>query len=109
AMLAALSLTAVAAPARAIVISEDELEEESFEAGVIARQFAFVLLGEPLEPPLAPEDISPTGTGILDLRLYVVRKTATWQLVVHDQLTTRISAHDVGAGFPIGRGVPPPR
>jgi hypothetical protein len=89
------------------VLSEDALEGRSTEAGVIARAFSLAFAGETLEPPSAPDDMSPSSVGMLDLRLYAARRTPSWQLVVHDQLTSVARSHDLGAS--LGRGVPPPR
>jgi hypothetical protein len=88
----------------AIVLEEDELEETSTELGSIARSFAFVLMGEPLEPPF-----DPIGTGILDLRFYFAKRASSWKLVIHNQLTTTIRSHDLAGAPTLGRGVSPPR
>ncbi len=105
----ALSLLAVARPAQAIVLSEDELEEESTEIGVVARSFAFLMAGDVLEPPYAFEDTNPLGMGVFDARLYFAHRTTDFKLVVHNQLTLQMqSAYAYGLDG-MGRVVNPPR
>jgi hypothetical protein len=104
-----LTSLAALAPARAVVLSENELAETSLSIGAVARSFAFTLHGEPLRPPLAPEDLDPSGFGIFDLRLYAVRQTPRLKLVAHLQLTTLVRAHPLTGGVAVGRGVAPPR
>ncbi len=96
-------------PAHAGVLSEDEFEGTSTELGVIARSFSFVLAGDILAPPFNLVDANPASIGLLDLRLYFIKKTANWKFVVHNQLTaaTRSSA-SLGA-LSLGRGLEPAR
>lgn len=96
-------------PARAVVLSEDPLEETSTELGVIARVFSFVLTGPLLRPPYLPDDEDPQAFGVTDLRLYFVDKQPWFKLVVHDQLTAVARSHPVVTNLAFGRGLPPPR
>ena len=91
--LAALATVSMAPPARAIVLAEDEFEETSTDLGAIVRGFTFVLAGDVLEPPYNVTEASPTGLGLLDLRLYFSHSTPDFKLVVHDHLTTELRTH----------------
>ena len=110
-LLAALVVVMLAAPppATAIVLDEDEFADTSTEVGAIARSFAFLMFGDLLKQPIMLEDMSPTGIGLFDLRLYFVRRSERWKLVVHNQLTTSMRTHLLSGAFGFGRGVPPPR
>ncbi len=107
--LVACAVLATASVAHAAVLDEDPLEETSTEAGVVARSFMFVLTGDVLEPPISPIDVNPTGVGIVDLRLYFAKRTPTFKLVVHNQLTSSVRSHEASGAFALGRGVAPPR
>ena len=107
--LAAAVLAVAAGPARAVVLSEDPLQETSTELGVIARMFSFVLTGPLLRPPYLPDDEDPQTFGVTDLRLYFVDKQPWFKLVVHDQLTAVVRSHPVVSALAFGRGLPPPR
>ncbi len=106
-LVAALLVSARPRAADAVVLSEDELEETSTEVGMILRAFSFILTGEVLEPPFA--DSNPTGIGLFDVRGYFARRSPTFKLVAHAQLTSGIRAHALGGSLAFGRGLAPPR
>lgn len=105
----AAAAVALAAPARAVVLDEDELADTSTEVGAIVRAFSFLTFGEVLEPPTLPDDLNPSGVGVFDLRLYAARRGGSYKVVVHDQLTSAARSHGLSSGLAIGRGLPPPR
>ncbi len=104
-----LSLLGVAGPAEAIVLAEDEFEEESTEIGVVARSFAFLMAGDVLEPPYAIDDTNPLGMGVFDARLYFAHRTPDLKLVVHNQLTLQMQSATALGLAGLGRAVSPPR
>jgi hypothetical protein len=107
--LLALSGVLAPAPASAVVLSEDELEDESQAAGIMARYFGFVLTGDVLAPPYNPVDQNPQGLGIFDSRFYYEQRTADWKLRVHNQFTVRMQTHASLSPLSLGRGLSPPR
>jgi hypothetical protein len=107
--LLALATSITATPAAAVVLSEDELEDESQAIGVVARYFGFLLTGDVLAPPYNPVDQNPQALGIFDSRLYYEQRTSAWKLVVHNQLTLRMQTHASLSPLSLGRGLSPPR
>ncbi|MBW2456728.1 MAG: hypothetical protein JRI68_19585 [Deltaproteobacteria bacterium] len=106
---AALAVLTAAQPAAAIVLSEDEIEDESTEIGAVARSFAFVMTGDVLEPPQAFEDTNPLGMGFFDARLYFTHRTPDLKLVVHNQFTLQMQSAASSGLQGLGRAVSPPR
>lgn len=109
ATLALAALAAAAAPAHALVVSEDELAEKSLVVGLVLRGFSFLLGGEVLRPPFAPEDASPSAAAVFDLRPIFAWRSGGWKLVVHGQLTSAVRSHALTGALALGRGVAPPR
>ena len=108
-VLSSLFLVLCSPPAHAFVLFEDPLEEESLEIGVLVRSFAFLQAGSVLRPPYTMEDVDPTGRGMLDLRLSLEYRTSWLKVVVHDQLTSSITAPALSSVFSLGRGLEPRR
>jgi len=96
-------------PANAFVLAEDELEDTSTEFGVIGRSFGFVLAGDTLTPPLAPEDASPSAINVEDLRSYLSYRSSHLRLVWHQETRSIVRSHGSLGAFDIGRGAGPPR
>jgi hypothetical protein len=110
ALLILLPLLLHTAPARAFVLSEDELEERSTELGLTVRSFSFVLTGPMLREPYNPAgDADPTGIGLLDLRAFFAHKRPWLKLVLHNQLTSTVRSHASSTLLGLGRGLEPPR
>jgi hypothetical protein len=109
ALIALLSLVCLPAPARAIVLAEDELEERSTEIGLLGRGFSFALTGPILRPPYALEDTTPLWLGLADLRLSFAHKSPWLKLVLHNQLTATGRSHVLQSPLALGRGAEPPR
>jgi hypothetical protein len=102
------ALLAGATPARAWVLSEDELEERSTELGLLGR--AFVLPLRPLFVVPGLQDPDPQVSGLFDLRLSFQHQIPWFKVVVHNQLTATIRSKAAGAGLlTMGRGVEPSR
>ncbi len=76
---------------------------------MVARSFAFLFGGEVLEPPLAPPDVNPSGSGLFDLRVYGGHKTSDYRLVLHNQFTLRMNSTAEPGVLNLGRGIAPPR
>ena len=108
ACLFALALLMAPSTAAGYVLSEDELEEESTELGVVLRSFGFLFAGDVLEPPYTAEDMSPSGSGVFDARVYFAHHEPSFKVIVHNQLTLAMSSHPSGP-LGLGRGVSPPR
>jgi len=109
---AAVALLVAATPARAWVLSEDELEERSTELGLLGRAFFFTIRPLYVVPDAAGlglgQDADPQVMGLFDLRLSFQHQTPWLKIVVHNQLSA--SARSEAAGGPaLGRGVEPPR
>jgi hypothetical protein len=96
-------------PARAAVLSEDELEDESTELGVVAKSFGFVLWGDVLAPPYNIEDANPSSVEIFDLRPYFSMHTEHWRFVLHQPMTSVVRSHASLGLLALGRGATPPR
>jgi hypothetical protein len=109
AVVALLLLLAWARPARAHVLSEDEIEGSSRELGVVLRAFHFLLTGEILEPPYRMQDGNPTSIGLLDLRLYFVEARPDFKLVLHNQLVLGASSQGGLGSLSLGRSLAPPQ
>jgi hypothetical protein len=103
------SLCLVSLPARAFVLSEDEIEDTSTEAGVVARSFGFVFAGDTLAPPLNAEDANPSASSILDLRSYFSYRSSHWRLTWHQTSYSVVRSHQSLGSLALGRGMPPPR
>ncbi len=109
ASLIAAGLILGSAPAGAVVLTEDEFEETSTEAGVVLRTFTFLLTGDILEPPYVLEETNPIATSVFDARLYFQHKTPSFKLVAANELTLQLTSSASYSLFNLGRGVPPPR
>lgn len=97
-------------PLQAFVLSEDELEDRSTELGLMLRSFSFVLAGPVLRPPYNPlGDADPNGLGLFDLRATFSHKSPWLKLVLHNQLTARVSSHASVGVLALGRGQEPRR
>lgn len=97
----AAALVAVLSPleARAIVVTEDPLEDKSLNIGGTARSFNYLMHGGPLVGPLAPPDANPTTVSILSLRPRLEWQSGeSFRLVLHDQLTMTTSSSPLDAG-----------
>ncbi len=110
----AVALTAIAwvttsPPAAAFVLSEDELEEQSTELGVVVRSFQFLFAGEVLERPFNLQDESPAGSSTLDLRMYFSHQTSDFELTLHNSLQSQFRTHQALGLLPLGRSLTPPR
>ena len=105
----ALSALTQVAPAGAVVLSEDELEESSTEIGAVLRSFHFLLAGDVLAPPYAAEDTDPMGISSFDARLYFQYRTPELKLVAHEQLSLGLRSHSSASPLALGRGLSPPR
>ena len=104
----AAALLVAATPARAWVLSEDELEERSTELGLLGR--AFILPMRPLYVVPGLQDPDRQVSGLFDLRLSFQHQNPWLKVVVHNQLTATIRSEAGGAGLlAMGRGVEPPR
>jgi hypothetical protein len=97
-------------PARGIVLEEDEFAERSTELALLLRTFALAFAGKALEPPRAPLDASPSGSGIFDLRLTLSHQRGALKAVIAGQLTSLAHSHGPSsAALGLGRGAEPPR
>jgi hypothetical protein len=105
----------IATPARAFVLSEDELAETSTELGFMVRGFTFTLTGPTLRHPYIPlpdHDENPTGLGLFDLRTTFSHRRPWLKVVVHNQLSllVRSPPPSVNLGqLSFGRGQEPRR
>jgi hypothetical protein len=106
---ALLLLLCTTSRASAVVLAEDEIEETSTTAGAVLRSFAFLNVGDVLEPPYTAEDQSPSASGVFDARLYFTHRTPELKLTVHDQLTMQLRSHALVSPLSVGRGISPPR
>lgn len=95
----------LAAPAGAVVLSEDPIEERSTEAGVIVRGFHFGFFGSVLDPG----DANPSGASIADLRAYFSHQTPDLELTLHSSFAASYRTHQALGLLPLGRSVEPPR
>jgi hypothetical protein len=97
-----------AAPARAIVLSEDPLEGNSLDVGGAVRSYNFLLRGGPLTSPLAPPGANPASVSILALRPeFELERSSELKLVVHDELTSTASTLPtalIGGALSLGQG-----
>lgn len=109
---ASLALFAVlAAPrAAAVVLSEDELGEESTDLGVVFRSFTLLYTGEVLEPPFSSIDSSPLSSSLFDARVMFEHKTPALKLVLANDLFLRSSSAPLESGVAgLGFGATPDR
>jgi len=104
-----LSTLLMAGSVDAYVVSEDPLEEESTELGVVFRNFGFLFAGDVLEPPLTPEDQNPSASGLFDARMYFQQRGPDYKIVAHEQLTLRLFSYSSSSPLALGRGLRPPR
>ncbi len=106
-----LALLLVAAPARAIVVSEDPFEGNSFSVGGAVRSYNLLLRGGPLDNQLVPKDYNPATLSILAVRPKLELKRAKVDFKVHDELVSTSSTLPtalVGNTLSIGRGAETP-
>ncbi len=83
----------LAAPARAVVVSEDPLAGKSLDIGGTARSFDYLMHGGLLDTALTPPDENPAATSLLALRAKLDWTASEhFRLVIHDELTTSLSS-----------------
>ena len=99
----------IAMPVSAFVLSEDEIEDTGTDAGVIVRNFDFVLGGKTLEPPRNTEDASPAASSVLDVRTYLSYRSSHLRLVWHQSTTSTVRSHSSLGLLDLGRSTLPPR
>ncbi len=110
-LLVAALLALVAVPARAIVVSEDPFEGNSFSVGGAVRSYNLLLRGGPLTSPLAPKDYNPAALSIVAIRPKLELKRSKLDLKIHDELVSTSSTLPtalVGSTLSIGQGAQTP-
>jgi hypothetical protein len=108
AALAALCVVALAAPARAVVLSEDPLDGDSTSAGAAVRLYNLVLRGGPLTSPLAPPGYNPAAVSIAALRpQFEIKRGSGVAFVLHDEIESTASSVPtslLGGSLSLGEG-----